>query len=112
MLAPLAVFLRETSGGGGDSVVLDSSSSTSISDSLVVMDSNSLSSGSSSSMVVPGNSSNGSMRGPVGLETLDEGGTSRNFFRHQELRSGEYITVSGVVPSGTRPPFAERRTLV
>ena len=46
-------------------VVLDSSSSSSISDSLVVLDSSSLSS-----------SSNGSMRGLVELEILDEGGTS------------------------------------
>ena len=66
-------------------------------------------SSSSGSMVVPRNSSNGSMGGLVGLGTLDEGGISRNLLRHQERGWWEYITVSGVVPSGTRPPFAGHR---
>ena len=92
-------------------MVLESSSSLSSSDSLVVLDSSILSS-SSDSMVVPGNSSNVSMRELVGLETLDKSGTSRNLLRHQERRWGEHIGVSGVVPSGTRPPFAEHRTLL
>ena len=78
-------------------VVLDSSSNC---DSMVMLDSSSLSSSSGNTVVsgnrssagsevstttnLPGSSSSNNMRGLVGLETLDEGGISRNLLRHQE----------------------------
>ena len=108
-------------------MVLDSSS-LSNSDSMVAMDSSSLSSSSGSTVVsgnsssagsevgtttnFPGSSSSNNMRGLVGLEALDVGGISRNLLHHPERRWGKYISVSGVVPSGTRTLFWGRVVLV
>ena len=94
------VTLDSSSLSSSDSLVVpDSSRPSSYRANMVVLDSNSLS--SSGSTMVSGNSSNAgsevgtttnfpgsssinNMRGLVWLETLDEGGISRNLLRHQE----------------------------
>ena len=91
--SPLAVMVRAIARGGGDLVVLDSSSLSSSSDKLLVPDSSTSGNrtkawdNSSSAGVEVGTTSNlpdssSSMRGLIGLKALDEGGLSRNLLHH------------------------------